>query len=153
MPSIKEIAKSGVMLQTELLIKDTKYIPEEKFAFCPMGCAKTARDIMAETANVNVMLAKAFTGAGKDAEFGTRVDQASTLADLAELVRESASVVIDAIDSLGDADLEKEVTMPWGARYPLWQAIFLPTSHMTYHDGQINYIQTLLGDSAFHWME
>lgn len=153
MPSIKEIAKSGVMLQAELLIKDTKHIPEEKFAFCPMGCAKTARDILAEIAIVNVMLAKALTGAEKDEEFARRVEQASTLAELGELMSESAAVVVDAIDSLSEADLDKEVTMPWGATFPLWQAIFLPTSHMTYHDGQINYIQTLLGDSTFHWLE
>lgn len=153
MPSIKEIAKSGVMQQAELLVKDTKFIPDEKFAFCPMGCAKTAKDILAEIANGNIMFANVFTGAESDESFGKRVAQASTLADLGELVMESAAAVVDAIDSLDEADLDREVKMPWGATFPLWQAILLPVSHMTYHDGQINYIQTLLGDSGFHWVE
>lgn len=153
MPSIKEIAKSGVMQQAELLVKDTKFIPEEKFAFCPLGCAKTAKDILAEIANGNIMFANVFTGAESDESFGKRVAQASTIDELGKLVIESARVVADAIDSLDEADLEKDVRMPWGATFPLWQAIFLPTSHMTYHDGQINYIQTLLGDSGFHWAE
>lgn len=153
MPSIKEIAKSGVMQQAELLVKDTKFIPEEKFAFCPLGCAKTAKDILAEIANGNIMFADVFTGAESDESFGKRVAQASTLADLGELVMESAAAVVDAIDSLDEADLDREVKMPWGATFPLWQAILLPVSHMTYHDGQINYIQTLLGDSGFHWVE
>jgi uncharacterized damage-inducible protein DinB len=57
------------------------------------------------------------------------------------------------MDSLNEADLDREVTMPWGATFPIATAIFLPASHMTYHDGQINYIQTLLGDAKFHWRE
>ena len=153
MPSIKEIAKSGVMQQAELLVKDTKFIPEEKFAFCPLGCAKTAKDILAEIANGNIMFVSVFTGGEKDEAFLKRVAEASTIDELGKLVIESARVVADAIDSLDEADLDKDVRMPWGATFPLWQAIFLPTSHMTYHDGQINYIQTLLGDSGFHWVE
>ena len=153
MPSIKEIAKSGVMHQAELLVKDTKYIPAEKSAFCPMGCAKTVRDILAEIARANVGIAAAFVGAVPDPEFADRVAQASTVEELGALVLESAQVVADTIDSLDEADLEKDAKMPWGAIFPLWQAIFLPTSHMTYHDGQINYIQTLLGDATFHWAE
>ncbi len=151
MPSIKEIAQSGVMQQAELLVKDAKYIPEGKFAFCPMGCAKTARDILAEIAGGNVMFAGVFTGKGQDDTFARRIAEASGIGELGELVVESARLVAEAISSLDEADLERDVTMPWGATYPLWQAIFLPTSHITYHDGQINYIQTLLGDSAFHW--
>ncbi len=153
MPSLKDIAKGGTMHEAELIVKDAKYIPEEKFAFCPMGCAKTAQAILREIASGNVMLARAIKGEGPDAEFSARVEQAADMNALGELVMESAKIVCDAIDSIPDADLDKVVTMPWGASFPLFTAIFLPTSHMTYHDGQINYIQTLLGDSTFHWHE
>ena len=61
--------------------------------------------------------------------------------------------VCRAIDTFSEADLGKEVAMPWGAKFPAMVAILLPTSHMTYHDGQINYIQTLFGDAEFHWIE
>jgi len=36
---------------------------------------------------------------------------------------------------------------------PMMTAISLPAGHMMYHDGQINYIQLLLGDTKFHWIE
>jgi hypothetical protein len=72
---------------------------------------------------------------------------------LKQNVMESAQIVCDAIDSLSDADLEGDIQMPWGFVMPAAVAIFLPDSHMSYHDGQLNYIQTLLGDTKFHWLE
>jgi len=153
MPSILGIAKGGTMRQAELIVKDAKYIPEERFAFCPAGCAKTAKDILAEIASGNVMLGAAIAQEGPDEEFTKRVAQATTLEVLGKLVIESAEKACRVMDSLSEADLDREVTMPWGAKFRIGEAIFLPISHMTYHDGQINYIQTLLGDSKFHWAE
>ena len=149
MASIIEMAKGGTMRQAELIVKDTKYIPEEKFAFCPMGCAKTAKDILAEIARGNVMLGVAIAQGAPDEEFNKRVEQASTLDELGKLVIESAEKACQVMDSLSEADLDREVTMPWGASFPISTAILLPAGHMTYHDGQINYIQTLLGDAKF----
>ncbi len=153
MASIIEMAKGGTMRQAELIVKDAKYIPEDKFCFCPAGCAKTAKDILAEIARSNVMLGVAIACAAPDEEFNKRVDQATTLEALGKLVIESAEKACLVLDSLSEADLDREVTMPWGAKFRIGEAILLPISHMTYHDGQINYIQTLLGDSCFHWAE
>lgn len=153
MPSIKDLAKGGTMHAAETLVKDSKYIPEDKFAFCPMGCAKTAEGILREVAGTNGRLAGAIAGKAADEGFAGKVEKASGLDTLGQLVMESAKLVCDAIDAIAEADLEKPATMPWGASFPLFMAIFLPSQHMTYHDGQINYIQTLLGDSTFHWAE
>ena len=155
MPSIKDIAKGATIQQAEMIVKDTKYIPEEKFCFCPMGCAKTARQVLAEVAGTNARIGAAIRGEDPATAGGfvEKVEQASTLDALGVLVRESAKIVCDAIDTISEADLDKQVKMPWGASFPAWQAILLPVSHMTYHDGQINYIQLLLGDTKFHWME
>ncbi len=153
MASILEMAKSATMHQAELIVKDAAFIPKEKFSFCPMGCAHTAADILTEVAGANVAIANSLTGAKPDEEFGKKVGQASTLEEIGDLVLESARIVVKAIESFSDADLDRDVTLPWGMTLPISQAIFLPVSHMTYHDGQINYIQTLLGDSAFHWAE
>ena len=154
MPSIKDIAKGATIQQAELIVKDTKYIPEEKFAFCPMGCAKTARQVLAEVAGTNARIGAAIRGEDPATAGGfvEKVEQASTLDALGVLVRESAKIVCDAIDTLGEADLDKPLKMPWGGVFPGFVAIFLPSQHMTYHDGQINYIQLLLGDTKFHWI-
>ncbi|MBP6964107.1 MAG: DUF1572 family protein [Armatimonadetes bacterium] len=153
MPTIKEIAQGSTLNQAELLVKDASYIPEEKLCFCPMGCAKTAKDILAEVAATNASLAAALIGETPDPAFAEQVKRADTRNELSVLVLESARIVVAAVDKIREDDLDKDATMPWGGVFPLWQAILLPVSHMTYHDGQLNYIQTLLGDSAFHWME
>jgi hypothetical protein len=61
----------------------------------------------------------------------------------------SAQQFADAIRALTDADLERE--------YPFWRGpvrgenlIEMPYRNMSYHCGQINFIQTLYGDQEFH---
>ncbi|MCL6519155.1 MAG: DUF1572 domain-containing protein [Armatimonadetes bacterium] len=156
MKSILEVAKQLIRNQAETLIKDSGYIPAEKLFWCALGCAKTAADILKEIACSNIQMAASIRGEtpGKfEEEFVDRVGKASTLTELGQLVKDSADIVCRAIDNHSEADLEKQITMPWGAVFPLYEAIFLPANHMTYHDGQINYIQLLLGDSKFHWAE
>jgi len=158
MASIKEIAKYGTEHEAALIVKDTSYIPEEKFAFCPMGCAKTVEGILKEVAGTNARIAASLRGedpasSASYLQFEKRVGEASGLDVLGRLVIESGDLVCRAIDGIPEADLDKPVKMPWGAMFPASAAIFLPASHMSYHDGQVNYIQTLLGDAAFHWAE
>lgn len=156
MASILEMAKEFTVQQTEMLLKDASYIPEENLGYCAAGCAKTAAQILREIAKTNWEIAAAIKGAetGEAVEkLAKQIEDASTLDALSRLVRESADAVCGAIDSHSEADLGNMIRMPWGAMFPLGQAIFLPASHMTYHDGQINYIQLLLGDSKFHWVE
>ena len=156
MGSILAMAKEFTVGEVEVLLKDASYIPEESLGWCAAGCAKTAARILREAATCNWEIAAAIKGEvpGEPAEkLAKRIEEASTLDALSQLVRESANAVCSAIDSHSEADLGNLIRMPWGAMFPLGQAIFLPTSHMTYHDGQINYIQLLLGDSKFHWAE
>ncbi|MDI6828086.1 MAG: DUF1572 family protein [Armatimonadota bacterium] len=156
MKSVLEIAKKSVMNQASTLVKDASYIPEEKLSWRALGCAKTAEEILKEIACSNVQMAASIRGekpSQAEEEFIKTAEKASTLAELSQMVKESAEIVCQAIDGYSEADLEKQITMPWGAVFPLYEAAFLPANHMSYHDGQINYIQLLLGDSKFHWAE
>jgi len=156
MASILDAAKGFTTWNAERLIKDAGYIPAEKLNWCAMACAKTAAQILAEIAESNSRIAASIRGekpGPAEEAFAKRVEQASTVEALGQLVLESARAVCQAIDSHSDADLEERITMPWGAVFPLAEAVLLPASHMNYHDGQINYIQLLLGDDKFHWAE
>jgi uncharacterized damage-inducible protein DinB len=145
MPSIRDVAKQVTMSGAETLCKDTTYIPEEKLAWRPMEHGKSAEMILAEIARSNYEIAAAIRGQSpKEIVIGDFVA-------LKDCVMESAREVCKAIDSLSDADLEGTITMPWGGMFAASEAILLPANHMVYHDGQINYIQLLLGDTRFHW--
>ena len=146
MPSIRNMAKDATMQAAETLCKDTSYIPDEMLDWSPMDFGKSANTILAECAKVNLSIADAIRGAvPRQAELDFQ--------SLKSCVVDSAKEVCNAIDSLSDSDLEGDMQMPWGMIFPTTQAILLPVSHMTYHDGQINYIQLLLGDTKFHWAE
>jgi len=154
MASLLDIAKRITQSQADLLVKDTSFIPQDKLFWRPMGCAKTAGEILREIAQSNVEIAAAVKGASlspDEEEIKKKAERAESFAELSALVKQSADVVCRVLDGLTDADPERTRTMPWGAVYSLSEAVLLPASHMTYHDGQINYIQTLLGDAKFHW--
>ncbi|MHB0911959.1 MAG: DinB family protein [Armatimonadota bacterium] len=148
MPSIRDTAKGFTMETAQTLCKDATYIPEERLDWSPMDYGKSANAILSECAKANFQIAAAIRG-GSPKEAGEGADFTA----LKDYVIDSAQKVCETIDSLSDSDLEADVQMPWGAIMPMSVAIFLPSSHMSYHDGQINYIQLLLGDTRFHWAE
>lgn len=157
MPSILEMAQGAIMRGGETLVKDAGYIPADKLTWVPMACAKSAITILGEIGAGNQMLAEMIRGEKADRERFQAAREAAeasgTLAPMAEFVMDGCKAACAAIATLSEADLGKNVTAPWGAEIPLAVAIFLPAQHMGYHDGQINYIQLLLGDDKFHWME
>ena len=147
MPSVREVAKQVTMSSAQMLCKDTTYIPSEKLAWRPMEHGKSVIAILSEIARSDYEIAAVILG-GPAKKVETEDYEA-----LKSLVIESAQEVCRAIDSLSDEALEGDLTMPWGGIFAASQAILLPASHMNYHDGQINYIQLLLGDTRFHWIE
>jgi len=66
-----------------------------------------------------------------------------------ELVR-SAEEFASVILTLDESVLEKEFTLPWAKVTGLF-LITMPVHNASYHGGQINYIQTLYGDTRFHY--
>ena len=146
MPSIREVAKNVTMDSAQTLCKDTTYIPSEKLDWRPMEHGKSAIAILSEIARSNFEIAAVIAG------HPPKKVETEDYKALQGLVMESAGEVCKAIDSLSDEALEGEIQMPWGGMFAASEAILLPASHMNYHDGQINYIQLLLGDTRFHWM-
>lgn len=65
------------------------------------------------------------------------------------LLLESAMELADAIRGLSDADLDRDFKHPRGIIQGR-NLIIMPLRNMAYHGGQINFIQTLYGDSEFH---
>lgn len=55
-----------------------------------------------------------------------------------------------AIRAIPDADLDQALTLPWGKTATLYEVISYHYRNVTYHEGQVNYIQTLYGDKEMH---
>jgi uncharacterized damage-inducible protein DinB len=148
MITIQKQASGLTMELAQRMVKDVGYIPSDKLQWKPTPEAKSAADILAECARANAGIAAVIRG-----EDPRAAGAGPSAGDLGQSVLETAKQVASAIEALKDQDLERTVTAPWGAQMPMFRFILTAAEHMSYHDGQINCIQYLLGDAKFHWAE
>jgi uncharacterized damage-inducible protein DinB len=148
--SVQEFLAASTQKAAADLFAALDAIPAEKRSWKPSDKARSALDQFAECALLNGSVANTITHrAGPSAEF---MEQYAGLKDSLSqdenaaraLLETNTARVIAAIRAAPSEDLETEVGMPWGAMtlraictYPFW--------NMTYHQGQIVYIGSLLG--------
>jgi len=123
-------------------------VPQDKRNWKPQESSRSALDQIAECAILNgasadVIENKIFP----DFDFPNFQSEKDKLAAdenaALELLRQNAARVATAIRAVKDEDLEQKIAMPWG-EMTLAQNIAYPNWNMTYHEGQINYIASLL---------
>ena len=56
-----------------------------------------------------------------------------------------------AFETLDENTLGETSDIPFGRPMSRMAIAELPAIHMMYHDGQLNYVQTLNGDKDIHW--
>lgn len=129
-------------------------IAEDKRNEVPAGNARSPLYIVAEAASVNGMVAKMLTGETMERPSSEQTEAYLKTFDTAEkalafLTKETDSLLA-AIDALDESTLGDIIPTPIGERTRFGLAE-IPMWHMSYHDGQLNYIQTMLGDKEMHW--
>jgi len=125
-------------------------IPEDKRHWSPAEGSRSAADQLAEIALLNgstasLVKTKAFPADFDMAQFfAVKGQHAQDIDGTLALLKENTAKVVDAIRNVPDDELSIEIQMPWGLMtvrqimgYPLW--------NMSYHEGQINYIASILG--------
>ena len=153
----KAFLADTIQHNAETLIKDLKHVPDDKLNVSPMGCARRPLEFVAECAGFNRLLTK--TIKGEEAQPPSQEEREKFYASCdnyekaQHLLEDSTAVLVDAIKSLTEQELTREVTAYWGQPMPLYRLIHAAAVHMAYHDGQVNYIQCLYGDAKVHWME
>ena len=133
----------------EDLIKVHLGLPEDKRNWSPMGKARTSVDMLAECAVMNDVTIGMIKSRAFPADFDMPMYQKS-IADLCTdwttleaALRKNTENAIAAIHTVADADLSIEIPMPWGI-YTLAQVVAYPYWNMSYHEGQITYIGSML---------
>ena len=139
------IPKAAADLETALL-----RLPADKRDWSAGGDARSALHMVAEVAILN-----GDTAAMIETRQGTtNFDMTELNRRIAELTGDWAALqtrlhdnsarVAAVVGALSDADFDAEIEMPWGAmtmaqmaEYPYWNA--------KYHEGQINFIASMLG--------
>ena len=136
--------KAAVVLETALL-----RLPEDKRDWSAMGNARSAIDMVAEAAMLNdvteMVRTRAFPADFDMAEYSrAKAELCQNWDALRSLLHESTARSVETIRTVPDGDLNIEIQMPWGP-YTLAQVITYPYWNMSYHEGQINFIASMLG--------
>ena len=125
-------------------------IPEDKQNWRPSETSRTALDQAAECAllagyTADMIVAKAWTmGSDFTAYEKEKSELVLDAGTVLVLLRANAAKVAAAIRAAADDDMEVSIVMPWGPM-TIAQTIVYPFWNMTYHEGQINYIASILG--------
>jgi hypothetical protein len=139
-----------------MMISDLKAIPETQLRVSPGGCARDALNLVAECAMVNGFVAR-FLQTGSF-ERPPAEDRQAHLAsfDTADkalgYLEQETNALIAAIEGVDESTFGDVIeNTPLGRPMTRFAIAQLPAMHMMYHDGQLNYIQTLYGDDKMHW--
>ena len=137
--------KAAEDLETALL-----RLPAEKRNWSAGGDARSALDMMAEVALLNGTTAQTLENRSFPDDYDFAVyaqDKAELTQDwpaLKKMLDENTARVVEAILSVPDEDVGVELQMPWGPM-TLAQLMAYPYWNACYHEGQINFIASMLG--------
>lgn len=135
-------------LMTDCTICNLQHIPADKLDWKPTPEAKSALQIAGEIIGVMEMTAPLFTG-GNYAPAPLPVP--ATLDEAVALLTAASKKYADALEAAGD-ELERPVESPFGTMWAA-SAVLFGVIDLLHHNGQLSYIQSLLGDAEMHFPE
>ena len=125
------------------------FIPEEKLDWKPAPTANSALEIVNHVAfYIRAMIPVLGGAEWKPVEAAP----ATTLKEAQDLLTSTVEEYVAALRAVPPADLRRTVSLPFGS-FPLARAAMMPAVDLIHHHGQITYIQSLLGDTDFHFHE
>jgi len=148
-----------MLKQIDTVCRTAVAIPEDKRDWAPMGNARSVKAQLEELATVHIYIipilksgeAPAITDEQKD-QIRERKERFDTFDKLIEGAKEGAMLTADAIRDVPDSRLDDVITLHsrGGIKRTMYEMVARPYWNLCYHEGQINYIQMLLGDTEMH---
>jgi hypothetical protein len=158
MEEVKSKAKMMAQSSSDRLIKTLSAVPDDKLNWSPSATSNSALQIAAHAGLSSGFLANAIRGE-KMPDFGSpeemhekmsqAVAQLKTREDVVKMIDGNNTAFQSSVDSLSDEACESTVTLPFGS-FPMTMVMFFPSMHMDNHAAQIDYIQTIWGDTSDH---
>ena len=161
MTTLQQQASRMTREALDALFRAARHLPSDKLDWTPMGEARTAQTLLYECAMTTPFYIAAAQGRMK--EFATlvpdeavqetwrqRSESAWTLAGAETVARETVAELCQALEAVPDVRLDDIQPHPMDPSRQVMTAdlLFLFYWNLVYHTGQINYLQTLLGDTA-----
>ncbi|HWD39155.1 MAG TPA: hypothetical protein VG944_09930 [Fimbriimonas sp.] len=139
---------------TGMMVSDIQAIPDDKWTTGFGGCSKGGNALVGDTVT-NLRWTTA-TLKNEDSDVYNNmagvIEETSTKAGAIAALTEASAEFTAALKAASDEHLNSVKMAPWQMPMPVFILANVSVSHVWYHDGQLNYIQTLLGDDQVHWM-
>jgi hypothetical protein len=151
--NIKEVAENQLKGACSLFLQDLEALPKDAFCKGFGGTTRTVADIVHEVNLVSDHVGMVIRNEEPfDWPEGWVVapQDLNTKELVIEAFRTSSEKILATVGALSIEELESTVQTENGERSRFQRFQFL-TNHLWYHSGQLNYIQTLLGDDGWHW--
>ncbi len=139
---------------THMTIADVKAIPDDKWTAAHGGCARPANELLGDTITNLKWTTETINGIESSA-YNNMAAESAACADKETAITaltEASAALAAAIRGASDDQLNRVAMAPWQMATPVMVLAHIAVSHIWYHDGQLNYIQGLLGDGEVHWM-
>ncbi|GAB4462501.1 MAG: hypothetical protein OHK0029_29470 [Armatimonadaceae bacterium] len=160
MLTVPEQAARMTWFAMEGIFEAAWHIPKEKRLWSPMADARSAHSQLVECAAAPILhlpLIEGDTNAYVAENFAryqaaTQALQEQSWDEIRDYAREKHTLLVAAIRSVPNQKLEEVRMLPFNGGMQVTGAdvLFLPYWNIVYHTGQINYIQTMLGDKEMH---
>ncbi len=158
MEAIKELAIQFFKGSAEKAEKTLSFVPEDKLNWKPTPTGRSALQIAAHIGVAMGGLASLLNNRGakpitlEELFSGMNTEEAKyqNLDSVISLLQSGTARVIKALESVSAQEIETgSIDTPFGT-LPLRRYIFIPESHTHGHAAQIDYLQTLWGDTEIH---
>jgi uncharacterized damage-inducible protein DinB len=137
-----------------LFRKDLEALPEEAYEHRFGGTTRTIPDIVYEVNLVNDHVGMVMRGEEPfDWPEGAWIFAPASFrgkSAILEAFNQSAERTLQTVSAMTSADLEGQVETEHGPTSRFERCQFM-SQHMWYHSGQLNFMQSLLGDDQMHW--
>jgi uncharacterized damage-inducible protein DinB len=150
----QRVALEMTLRAGKALTQAVRAMPAEGLTWKPHDASRHALSLMGHCAVTNLVYAAVLANAPlpfrSQAESDAAIERCSTLPKASAYLQRSLTRLCDTLIAIPADRLTEMVILPDGERMPSALAMLVPASHMQYHLGQINYLQTLMGDEEYH---
>ncbi len=151
---VKTIAAKELRSASKRFLQDLDALPESVFTQRFGSATRTVADIVYEVNLVDDHVGMVIRGeepfTWPDELWIKAPESFRTKDDIVNAFSKSSGKMIRTIESFSPEELQAAIRIEDGETTRLERCRFV-TWHINYHSGQLNFIQTLLGDDAMHW--
>lgn len=150
---VKPIAVKSLAGACRIFLNDLENLPEDAFLKSFGGKARTVADIVHEVNMVNDHIGLTVRGEELfDWPEGwiTAPEHLKTKQDAIDAFKASSEKIMATMEGYSEEDFHTPI-MSDGEETNRFERCRFMALHLWYHSGQLNFIQTMLGDDVWHW--